>query len=437
MEQNLEQLISNLIERGFYKNSDRSLKCGSVIYDENKLLKYVKKEFGLSEMGSFRSTTEIFNNLISFPESNQSDKFNASALGDWLKMYLEDKHISFRYDETVRQGERTVNLKKFLAQLIIDAEEVGFKGKEALINHHMTILTEDAHDEVRQALRERLEYTEVLRERGEVELRKFVLALRGGNEDRLELDIKVLQHFIWQVKRKLNNRVVYEHMMPVLVGPTGAGKSYNLQKFLQPIKEAAYDAPSMSMLNDERESFIMQKYYVINFDELAGADKTDVNRLKQYITATQAPYRILGMNKVAYGDQVSTFIATSNTTVKRAIYDPTSARRYWQINCGNRKQTERYWDTINSIDFEMIWRSIDEDSLAYPIKADLKEIQFIQATELKAESLLEQFLIDNGITAFPENGTEQSFITINDLFDQFKEFCDDMKRTCPTKAHHG
>ena len=60
----------------------------------------------------------------------------------------------------------------------------------------------------------------------------------------------ILKHFIWQIKRKLWKKPVKEDIMPDFVGATGAGKSYNLLKLLEPIEELTYQAPSMTMLND-------------------------------------------------------------------------------------------------------------------------------------------------------------------------------------------
>ena len=54
----------------------------------------------------------------------------------------------------------------------------------------------------------------------------------------------VLRKFIWQVKRKMLNLPVTNHLMPILSGPQGKGKSTFLMRFLPPVEEVAIPSDS-------------------------------------------------------------------------------------------------------------------------------------------------------------------------------------------------
>ena len=426
-------IIDDMLEQGFYRSGEKSVaKTSSKMFTYPLLVKFIKTTYEKSQADASLVATFLMENLEVFPDKNEADKFDATSLELWLEDYLTSKEVVFKYDQTVRKGSQIVDLERFYARLRIDAEQAGFVNKDGAIADHMILLRKDAEDRIQGEHRDKLSFSETLVEKGDKELRKFLLGLKGGSEERLNLDMDILKHFIWQIKRKLWKKPVKEHIMPVFVGATGAGKSYNLLKLLEPIEELTYQAPSMTMLNDEREAFLMQQYFCVIFDELSGADRVEINRLKQYITADKISYRILGKNMNCTGKQNSTFVATSNTAVKRAIIDPTSARRYWQVDCGHRDDVMPHWNSINQIDFEVIWRSVDEESDIFPIKGSFQEIGKIQTTEFRAQTILEQFCEDKGIAPFKEDKENIVFqVGMVDFYNDFKEWCEDLKRRLP------
>ena len=80
------------------------------------------------------------------------------------------------------------------------------------------------------------------------------------------MDIAVMKHWIWQVRRNLFALPIEHHLMPIFTGHPGSGKNTAITKFLKPIEElrALRDA----ILQDERQSSVLARSYVIFFDEI-------------------------------------------------------------------------------------------------------------------------------------------------------------------------
>ena len=196
---------------------------------------------------------------------------------------------------------------------------------------------------------------------------KFVEALTGKIDD---IDVKVIKHFLWQIKRKMFRKEVTYHMMPVLVGPTGCGKSVSISKLLDPIEPVVYADGDFKKLVDTREAFNLVENYIYFIDEMSKANYADVETIKNKITSKMIQYRILGTNNKFTGLNNATFIGCSNSNLDEIIKDSTSARRFYQINTKSKID----WDTINSIDFLELWRGIDEGQQSPYIFEDLEEI---------------------------------------------------------------
>lgn len=226
-------------------------------------------------------------------------------------------------------------------------------------------------------------------------------------------DISVMQHFIWQVKRKLNGLPVDHHLMPVLYGKTGGGKSVAIHKMLQPISGVSI-CRDMTVFSDSFGKRQFARNYIMFFDELAKSTSVDINALKNIITSPVIEWRVMRSEGVFSSSQNCTFIACSNDPVAERIVDPTSARRFWQVNCADRLD----WELINSIDYTELWRSVDEFAEC-PLMPHLSEIQAIQHRELRAKDLIEQWL---EFTCEPSQFTLES-PTTNVLFASFMEWC--------------
>jgi hypothetical protein len=185
------------------------------------------------------------------------------------------------------------------------------------------------------------------------ELEKLARALNPLAD---QVDKNALAHHIWQIKRKLQNRTVKDHLMVVFVGPQGGGKSVAISKLHAPIEDLTLWS-SLDQIADSRSQLGLEEYFAIVCDEMQGADRADINALKRIITESKTGARPMGTNKLASGKQNATLIGASNRAIDEIIYDPTGNRRFYQINVSEKAN----WEVINEIDFDAAFRGVNED----------------------------------------------------------------------------
>lgn len=175
------------------------------------------------------------------------------------------------------------------------------------------------------------------------------------------LDKYALQHFFWQVKRKMYNKEVIYHLLPILFGEQGGGKSKAIEKLIMPLKQLTLTFNPPEII-DERNYQALSENYINVFDEMSGIEtRTDIENFKKNISLPMLSYRPLHTNTNKLVKQNCTFIGSSNKTISQIINDPTGMRRMWQIKCLPQTELQKNWDAINSIDAVKIWKSIDEN----------------------------------------------------------------------------
>lgn len=233
-----------------------------------------------------------------------------------------------------------------------------------------------------------------------------------GKEDKL--DIAVMRHFIWQVRRKLHGLEVSNHMMPILYGKTGGGKSQAVLKLLKPMNELMLSM-DLSIFSDQFKTRLFNKAFVMFFDEMARSERADIDKLKNIITSPFVDFRGMHTENLESIPQNCTFIGCSNDLVYDKIYDPTSARRYWQVNCADKLD----WKSINTIDYLALWRSVDENADC-PVQSVLKEIQDVQEKTIRHKDLIEDWMNE---FLSPKQYEPSEDPTSTSLYGSFKEYC--------------
>lgn len=222
-----------------------------------------------------------------------------------------------------------------------------------------------------------------------------------------------LAQFVWRVKNHMRGRWQHKaHLMPVLYGPTGSGKTTAVQHLLEPLPGLHMDV-GFDLLDDNSKSYDLSTMPVMVFEEMAGASKSDVNKIKAIMhTATRQmrqAYEAATVRTV-----MSTFFGCSNKDISDTIKDETSNRRFFQIAVLNVDLK-----ALKQIDATRIWQSINENAEApmYASKADLDIITSIQA-EQRHVGVVEQWLLEASFDARPYKAS--------DLFSgHFRSWCED------------
>lgn len=178
-----------------------------------------------------------------------------------------------------------------------------------------------------------------------------------------ELGVGVLQHFVWQVKRKQLYLPVCHHLMPVLVSPVqGSGKTTFLRRFLGPLQELASDPVLLSDLADRRSGEILG-FPVVFVDDVERLDPRLNATLKSLLTADAVSRRRLGSSSADKRRQRATLIGTANEPIATLICDPTGHRRFAELPFRNGAVAKggdvAVWRAVEEADYDLLWRSVD------------------------------------------------------------------------------
>lgn len=203
--------------------------------------------------------------------------------------------------------------------------------------------------------------------------------------------VVALKNFIFRVKNHMRSRWYHGvHMMPVLYGPQGSGKTTAVRHLLTPLEEVT-SAVGFDVFDHDAKMFTLSTIPVMFFDELAGISKAENERLKDIMHSKQRELR-QPYGRPVNRTLVASFIGCSNKEIATLIKDETGNRRYYQID--TKPKLSR--DVILQFDALAIWRAVDEDGEPplYANAADLAVVQSVQA-EQRHQSNVDEWLADD------------------------------------------
>ena len=174
----------------------------------------------------------------------------------------------------------------------------------------------------------------------------------------------------------------------------------------------------MSLFNDERVQLCLNKNFAIFFDEMSRSRNACIQNLKRLITAAFYGFRWMRSNTTELLENKSTFFATTNESIEYLIVDPTSARRYVQIETLDKID----WDEINSIDFLELWRGVDESL----------DVNYLEGIEDWLEQYQDDYKAQDAVAQFVEeyelDSTDRLIdVPVMELHNVFVSYC---KQTC-------
>lgn len=250
-----------------------------------------------------------------------------------------------------------------------------------------------------------------------------------GLESITPVDLAVMKHCIWQVKRKAFNLPVKNHMMVVFSGAQNAGKSENIRHLLRPLGPLTVET-SAKYLTDDRSYSSFNDFYVMFVDELADAKKADMDTLKHVITAPEVSYRPMRTNDLTTVRQNCTFISCINHSLADVLLDTTGMRRFWEITLSPTymEQHQEHWARINGQDHLAIWRSIDENVEVPFIAPFFPEIH-VKQEEMKQLTSVEEWVLETGMVPCADGvGVKES---ATQLFLNYRKHCQEFGRIYP------
>ncbi len=295
----------------------------------------------------------------------------------WFRAWKIKNKLEIDVDGLFTIGKNEIRFDVLRSRLFIEAKEDGKRFTYIDIDAHFSVLFDRLRNEHIQAICKQINVVEV-----NDTCEQFIRAITGKQKD---IDVASLKHFVWQVKRKLMGLSVEHHMMIVLCGHSGSGKSVAIRKLIGPL-EKLYAEKQLDCVADERQYQAFEDRYIILFDEMAREQKADVNALKRIITSDRITFRPLFTNLQKTIRNKSTMIGTSNQEIRDLVKDHLSSRRWYQID----SQELCDWEVINKMDYIALWRSVDANQ-ASPIVKHLESVKQWQQ-ETKYLSPVEQFI---------------------------------------------
>lgn len=193
------------------------------------------------------------------------------------------------------------------------------------------------------------------------EVQDYIKGLQWDGEERLDtLFIDYLgakdtaynravcrKSFTAAVARAMLPGCKYDNML-ILSGPQGIGKSTLLDKM------------SLGWFNDSIRTFegkdaseLLQGVWLVEVSELDAFRRTDVARIKQFLSLRADRYRAAYGRHVKELPRCCVFFGTTNTT--DFLQDTTGNRRFWPVDVGEQKHTKNVWNDLDDETVRQIW----------------------------------------------------------------------------------
>lgn len=201
--------------------------------------------------------------------------------------------------------------------------------------------------------------------------------------------IAVMKKFIWQVKRKARGITVTNHLMPVLTGAQGKGKTEFVKAMTRPLHDLMREV-DFGLITDGKTADIWSAL-ILFIDEMGSFTKADVDTVKNVITSTERPIRTMRTNHSTQVRNQATLIGCTNKSLGQLIRDETGGRRFAELMWRNDPD----WEASNALDWIMLWQSVDENGpdpiIAANMMDTLKEQQEANRNQSPVEVWVRQF----------------------------------------------
>jgi hypothetical protein len=252
------------------------------------------------------------------------------------------------------------------------------------------------------------------------------------------IQIAVLKKFIWQVKRRLSGLPVTNHLMAVIYGSQGTGKTKAVEIMTEPLGSLVTSG-DFQRLGDIREVQMFQSYVVV-LDEMQRATQADVDRVKNVVTRDRFDYKPLYSNGNVNSVQNATFIGTSNRTLDQMIHDPTGLRRFFQIDWSNDVGPDQ-WAYLNGLNITDMWCSVDHlaDDPTAPFITEIRAIQGSATYRNSVGQFFDAVVEGGGTCTVRDDGTViarelSGLLRKEEFYHIYRGYCDYMRIRSPLEA---
>lgn len=139
----------------------------------------------------------------------------------------------------------------------------------------------------------------------------------------------------------------YDNML-ILSGPQGIGKSTLLDRMSR-----GWFNDSIRTFEGKDASELLQGVWLVEVSELDAFRRTDVARIKQFLSLRADRYRAAYGRHVKELPRCCVFFGTTNTT--DFLQDTTGNRRFWPVDVGENKPEKRVWSDLTDEVIDQLW----------------------------------------------------------------------------------
>lgn len=153
--------------------------------------------------------------------------------------------------------------------------------------------------------------------------------------------------FTAAVARAMEPGYKYDNML-ILCGPQGLGKSTLLDRMSR-----GWFNDSIRTFEGKEASELLQGVWLVEVAELDAFRRTDVARIKQFLSLRADRYRAAYGRNVKELPRCCVFFGTCN--VMDFLQDTTGNRRFWPVDVGEHDHPKNVWEDLKETEIDQIW----------------------------------------------------------------------------------
>ena len=153
--------------------------------------------------------------------------------------------------------------------------------------------------------------------------------------------------FTAAVARAMTPGCKYDTMV-ILAGPQGLGKSTLLDKMSR-----GWFNDSIRTFEGKEASELLQGVWIVEISELDAFRRTDVSRIKQFLTLRVDRFRAAYGRNVKELPRACVFFGTTNTA--EFLQDTTGNRRFWPVDTGEQRCIKSVWRDLTDEEIAQLW----------------------------------------------------------------------------------
>lgn len=196
--------------------------------------------------------------------------------------------------------------------------------------------------------------------------------------------------FTAAVARAMTPGCKFDNML-ILAGAQGIGKSTLLDKMSH-----GWFNDSIRTFEGKEASELLQGVWIVEISELDAFRRTDVARIKQFLSLRFDRYRAAYGRNVQELPRACVFFGTTNTT--EYLQDTTGNRRFWPVDTGEQPPIKNVWRDLDTetnqiwAEAVMRWQTGEPLYLSGAVEADAREKQEEHREASGREGIVREFL---------------------------------------------